>query len=341
MRIMAPDVNAAASHTSDTTTGARVLKGLSLLTLGLVALSLVLVHGDSYEPAVSYVPLYLIFSVILATAIAMLLLPTSQFGDGFCAAQYVLYAALFAAAAFFTGGVSSELYALFFPLVIAPALHGSWKIGLMAQASALVAYALAMLPDVLDEVDGGDGAALVFYRLATLALVGIFALAVAGRGAGGGDGVRYAVDEDGTMLLQAVAGEIGSKRGGRLVSTVLFDPGSELDEEEMELLMERVGARIGEPFLLGRGTVFGIVLPGADERKAESAARRTIAAASTLGAADTRAGVATYPRDASSAGNLLAAAGQALESAYASDSRGAIAFASPAAPEPPSYRAAR
>ena len=339
MRIIARDVRGATGHTANTTTGARVLKGLSLLSLGLVALSLILVHGDAYEPAVSYVPLYLVVCVILTAAVALLLLPTAQFGEGFCVALYVLYAALFAAAAFFTGGVSSELYALFFPLVLAPALHGSWKIGLLAQVAALVAYALAMLPDVLDDVEGEDGAALVFFRLAALALVGIFALAVARRGVGGGDGGGYALDEDGSMLLQAVAGEIGSRRGSRPVSAVLVDPGPDLAGEEVDVLMERVGARIGEPFLLGQGTVFGIVLPGADERRAESAARRTIAAASSLGAGDARAGVASYPRDASSAGDLLAAAGRALEAAYESESRGAIAFASPA--EAPSYRAAR
>ena len=100
---------------------ARVLKGLSLLYLGLVVAALLLVHGDSYRPPVSYVPLYLIVSVIFTEAVALLLLPTRQFGEGFCAVCYVLYAVFLAAAAFFTGGVSSELYVLFFPLILAPA----------------------------------------------------------------------------------------------------------------------------------------------------------------------------------------------------------------------------
>ncbi len=322
---------------------ARVLKGLSLLCLGLVGISLLLVHGDSYEPAVSYVPLYLVVSALVAAAVALLLLPSAQFGGGFCAAFYALYAALFAAAAFFTGGVSSELYTLFFPLLLAPALHGSWRVGLFTQGAVLVAYALAMLPDVLNDLEGEDGAALVFFRLAAFTLVGAFALAI-GRRVAGGDGGGYALDEDGSMLLERVARELGSRRGERRVAAVLVDPGRDLMGEGVDLLMERVHARIGEPFLLGEGTVFGVVLPGADERRAESAARRALAAASALGARETRAGVATYPRDASSAGDLLAAAGRALETAYERESPGAIAFAgrdAPGTPPDSSYRATR
>lgn len=337
-------MNGATSHTrTNAGASARVLKGFSLLCLGLVALSLLLVHGGSYEPAVSYIPLYLVVCAIFTAAVALLLLPAAQFGAGFCSAFYALYAALFAAAAFFTGGVSSELYVLFFPLVLAPALHGSWGVELLAQGSALVAYALAMLPDVLDDVEGGDGAALVLFRLAAFALVGTFALAARTRNASGELSGGYALDEDGSMLLGRVAAEIRSRRGERRVAAVLVDPGRDLPEESVDLLMERVGARIGEPFLLGEGAVFGVVLAGADERKAESAARRAIAAAGTLGARETRAGVAAYPRDASSAEDLLAAAGRALESAYEIPSPGAIAFAggSPDGPRSSSYRAAR
>ncbi|MCA1738713.1 MAG: hypothetical protein LC740_07795, partial [Actinobacteria bacterium] len=68
------------------------MKGLSLLYLGLVVAALLLVHGASYKPAVSYVPLYLTVSVIFTAAIALLLLPTRQFGEGFCVAFYALYA---------------------------------------------------------------------------------------------------------------------------------------------------------------------------------------------------------------------------------------------------------
>ena len=180
---------------------ARVLKGLSLLCLGLLGASLLLVHAGSYVPAVSYVPLYLVVSAIFTTVVALLLLPNAQFGEGFCAAFYVLYAVLFAAAAFFTGGVTSELYVLFFPLLFTPALHGTrWSTGLMVQGAVLVGYALAMLPDVVNEVEGDDGPALVFFRLAVFALVGVFALA-AGWGRSGAEDA-YALDEDGSMLLE-------------------------------------------------------------------------------------------------------------------------------------------
>jgi hypothetical protein len=329
-------VNAGTSQSRN----ARVLKGLSLLCLGLLGASLLLVHAGSYVPAVSYVPLYLVVSAIFTTVVALLLLPNAQFGEGFCAAFYVLYAVLFAAAAFFTGGVSSELYVLFFPLLFAPALHGTrWSTGLMVQGAVLVGYALAMLPDVLNEVEGDDGPALVSFRLAVFALVGVFALA-AGRGRGGAED-GYALDEDGSMLLERVSAELEARRGAR-VAVVLVDPGREV--EDLDLLMERVRARIGEPFLLGEGSVFGIVLSGADERTIESAARRALAAASSLGADETRAGAAAYPRDARSAGDLLVAAGNALEAAYEIESPSAIVLAGRDAvggSEGPSFPAAR
>jgi len=330
-------VNAGTTHGRN----ARVLKGLSLLCLGLLAVSIFLVHVGSYEPAVSYVPLYLAVSAIFTTVVALLLLPSAQFGEGFCAAFYVLYAVLFAAASFFTGGVSSELYVLFFPLLFAPGLHGlRWSTGLLVLGAVLVGYALAMLPDVLNEVEGDDGPALVFFRLAVFALVGVFALAVGrGRAADVDDG--YALDEDGSMLLERVSAELEARRGAR-VAVVLVDPGREV--EDVNLLMERVRARIGEPFLLGEGSVFGIVLSGADERTIESAARRALAAASSLGAEETRAGAAAYPRDARSAGDLLVAAGNALEAAYEIESPSAIVLASRNAPggsQGPSFPAAR
>ena len=304
--------------------GARVLKSLSLLYLAGLAVSLLLVHGDSYNPAVSLVPLYLIVSVLVTLAVALLLLPTRQFGDGFCVFSYALYAVLLGGITFFTGGVSSELYVLFFPLLVAPALHGNWRIGLPVVAAVLVSYALAMLPDLLDAVEGSDGPALVFFRLAAFALAGIFSLvAVGSRGTSEPDD-GYAVDEDGSMLLDKLTSEIESRRGDP-VGVILADPGQGV--EDMDLLLDRVRDRIGEPFLLGAGPVLGVVLGGGDEGAVESAAKRIIATASSLGA-ETRVGAAVYPRDAKDAGNLLVAAGKALEKAFEKGSPSAVVLAS-------------
>ena len=303
---------------------ARVLKALSLLYLVGLGLSLLLVHADSYEPAVSVVLLYLVVSVLVTEAVALLLLPARQFGEGFCVFFYAVYAVFLAAATFFTGGVSSELYVLFFPLLLAPALHGGWRMGLPVVAVVLVSYALAMLPDVLDAVEGSDRPALVFFRLAVFGLTGVFALAAAGgRGAYEPDG-GYALDEDGSILLGRVTSEIEAGRGAP-VGVLLVDPGQEV--EDVDGLLERVRSRIGEPFLLGDGPVFGVVLGGADAGTVESAARRTLAAASSLGADEARAGAAVYPRDARAAGDLLVAAGQALETAFEIESPSAIVLA--------------
>jgi hypothetical protein len=305
---------------------ARVLKGLSLLYLGLVVAALLLVHGDSYRPPVSYVPLYLIVSVIFTEAVALLLLPTRQFGEGFCTVFYVLYAVFLAAAAFFTGGVSSGLYVLFFPLILAPVLHGSRRVGLLAQGAALVSYFLAMLPDTLEGVENTDRPALVFFRLAAFLLVGVFALVVGGRSVSDvGEEESYAPDEDGSeLLLGRVSGELEARRGVQ-VGVILVDPGRRV--EDLNLLMERVRARIGEPIMLGEGAVFGVVLGGVDDQTLESAARRALAAASSLGAGETRAGGAIYPRDARSANDLLVAAGRALEAAFEIESPSAIVLA--------------
>ncbi|MBA3475086.1 MAG: hypothetical protein H0T57_18000 [Rubrobacter sp.] len=304
---------------------ARVLKGLSLLYLGLVVAALLLVHGDSYRPPVSYVPLYLIVSVIFTEAVALLLLPTRQFGEGFCAVSYVLYAVFLAAAAFFTGGVSSELYVLFFPLILAPALHGSRRVGLLAQGAALVSYFLAMLPDTLEGVENTDGPALVFFRLAAFLLMGVFALAAGGKSVADSGEEGYAPDEDGSeLLLERVSGELEARRGVQ-VGVILVDPGRRV--EDLNLLMQRVRARIGEPIMLGEGAVFGVVLGGVDDQTLESAARRALAAASSLGAGETRAGGAIYPRDARSANDLLVAAGRALEAAFEIESPSAIVLA--------------
>lgn len=303
---------------------ARVLKSLSLLYLLGLGISLLLVHGNSYEPAVSFVPLYLIVSVIVTAAVALLLLPARQFSEGFCVFSYALYAAFLAAATFFTGGVSSELYVFFFPLLFAPALHGTWRAGLPVVLAVLVSYALAMLPDILAAVEGSGRPALVFFRLAAFALVGIFSLsATGGRGASEPDD-GYALDEDGSMLLGRVKSEIEARRGAP-VGVLLVDPGHGV--EDVDLLLDRVRTRIGEPFLLGAGSVFGVVLGGANEGAVESAARRALAAAGSLGAGETRAGAAVYPGDAKTAGDLLAAAGRALETAFEIESPSAIVLA--------------
>lgn len=281
---------------------------------------LLLVHGESYKPAVSYVLLYLTVSVIFTTAVALVLLPTYQFGEGFCAAFYILYAVFSAAATFFTGGVSSELYVIFFPLIFASALHRSWRVGLTSLGAVLLSYSLAMLPNLLE---GAHGPALVFFRIASFGLAGVFAL-TAGREISGGDEEGYALDEDGSMLLERVSEEIRARPGAR-IGVMLVDPGPEI--ENVNLLMERVRARVGDPVLLGEGTVFGVVLRDIDDRALQTAARRAIAAASSLGAEKTRAGVATYPRDARSAEDLLFAAGGALEAAFEMDGPNAIVLA--------------
>ena len=128
---------------------ARSLKAFSLLFLALVVASLLLVHGASYEPAVSFILLYLVVSVGVTVALALLLLPTAQFTGSFSGGAYALYAAVIAMMTFFSGGVSSELYVLLFPLLLASALHGSWRITLVALSSVLFCYALTVMPGLL------------------------------------------------------------------------------------------------------------------------------------------------------------------------------------------------
>ena len=304
---------------------ARSLKAFSLLYLGLVLVSLLLVHGASYEPAVSFILLYLVVSLGVTAAVALLLLPTAQFSAGFCIAAYALYAAVIAMLVFFSGGVSSELYVLFFPLLLTSALHGSWKITLAALLCALFCYALAVMPGLLNDGTDNEAAALVFYRLVALGLTGVFLVSVARSFFNAEDAEDYyATDEDGSILLGRVEEELAARRGVQ-VAVILVDPGRRV--EDMELLLERVRARIGEPILLGEGTVFGVVLSGADDRTVESAARRALAAASSLGAEETRAGAAIYPRDARTAEDLLVAAGRALETAFEVESPSAIVMA--------------
>jgi hypothetical protein len=329
-------VNGRVSHRRN----ARSLKAFSLLYLALTAASLLLVHGASYEPAVSFILLYLVVSVGITAAVAMMLLPTAQFGGGFSGGAYVMYAAVIAMMVFFSGGVSSELYVLFFPLLMASALHGSWRITFVALFSILFCYALAVLPGLLNDGADGEAAALVFYRLAALGLTGVFSISVA-RSFFSLETPEeyYATDEDGSMLLGRVEDELAARRGVQ-VAVILVDPGRRV--EDVELLLERVQGRIGDPVLLGEGTVFGVVLSGVDDRMVESAARRALAAASSLGAEETRAGAAIYPRDARSAEDLLVAAGEALEAAFDVESPSAIVLAGRSVPRAESgYRAAR
>jgi hypothetical protein len=330
-------VNGRVSHRRN----ARSLKAFSLLYLGLVVASLLLVHGATYEQAVSFILLYMVVSVGVTAAVALLLLPTAQFTGGFSGGAYTLYAAVTAMMVFFSGGVSSELYVLFFPLLLASAPHGSWRITFSALFAVLFCYALAVMPGLLN--DGGaasEDAALVFYRLATLGLTGVFSISVA-RNFFNLENPEdyYDTDEDGSMLLGRVEDELAARRGVQ-VAVILVDPGRRV--EDVELLLERVRARIGEPVLLGEGAVFGVVLSGVDDRMVESAARRALAAASSLGAEETRAGAAIYPHDARSAEDLLVAAGQALEAAFEVESPSAIVLAGRASPRAVGrYRAAR
>ena len=115
------------------------------------------------------------------------------------------------------------------------------------------------------------------------------------------------------MLLERVEEELAARKGVP-VGVILVDPGADL--EAMDVLLERIWSRIGEPVLLGEGNLFGVVVSGVDDGGVESAARRALAAASSLGARDTRAGAAIYPRDARSAEDLLISAGRALEAAF-------------------------
>jgi hypothetical protein len=323
---------------ADQRQNARSLKAFSFLLLALIVGSLLLVHTASYEPAVSYILLYLVSSVGIVTAgVVVPLLPNEQFSAGFCGSIYVLYAAVVAMMVFFSGGTSSELYVIFFPLLLASALHGSWRVVLAVLAAVLFCYALAMLPGLLEEGTGQEIASLVFYRLAAVGLSGLFLTYVA-RSVLPED---YATDEDGSLLLGRVEEELAARRGPP-VAVILVDPGG--DMEAMDLLLEWVWSRIGEPVLLGEGNLFGVVISGADEGGVESAIRRALAAANTLGAQDTRVGAAIYPRDARSPEDLLIAAGRALEAAFEVESSSAIVLAGRGAPQGSAagrYRTAR
>ncbi|MGH3090242.1 MAG: hypothetical protein ACRDSJ_23410 [Rubrobacteraceae bacterium] len=309
---------------------------MSAVYLLLAGASLVLIHNAYYEPAVSYVLFYLAASVGVTAFIAMILLPEEQFSTGFSGAMCVLSAAAIAMMTFFSGGLSSELYLLFLPLLMVAALHGSWRIGALTLVSVLFCYTMAIMPGLLNAgVDTTGTAPLVFYRLGVLLLIGAFALFSA-RGTMGGESEEddYAAE---ATLQKRVEGELKQRRGVQ-VAVVLVDPGRDIDADT---LLERVRARISDPIPLGEGAVFGFVLSGANDREVESAARRALAAASSLGAAETRAGAAIYPRDARSAGDLLVAAGQALEAAFEVESPSAIVISGGNTPRERRYRAAR
>jgi hypothetical protein len=316
---------------------ARSLKAFSLLLLALMVASLFLVHTGSYEPAVSYILLYLVSAVgIITAAVVIPLLPVEQFTIGMCGLVYGLYAAVLAMMVFLSGGVSSELYVMFFPLLLASALHGSWRLVLAVLAAVLFCYTLAMLPGLLEEGTGQDIASLVFYRLVAVGLTGLFSLFVARSLFPAILTEDYATD-DGSVLLERVEEELAARKGVP-VAVILVDPGGEM--EAMDVLLERVFSRIGEPVLLGEGNVFGVVLSGVNDRGVESAARRALAVASSLGVQDTRAGAAIYPRDARSAEDLLISAGRALEAAFEVESSSAIVLAGRGSQQPPAARAA-
>src|SRR5829696_10342126 len=219
-----------------------------------MATSLLLIHTASYGPAVSYILLYLVSSVgVVTAAVVVPLLPEEQFTAGFCGSIYALYAAIVAMMIFFSGGISSELYVMFFPLLLASALHGSWRMVLAVLVAVVFCYGLAMLPGLLEEVTGQEIASLVFYRLADVGLSGLFSIYVARSVLPAALGGDYATDEDGSLLLERVEEELAARRGVP-VAVILVDPGG--DMEAMDLLLERVWSRIGEPVLLGEGNLF-------------------------------------------------------------------------------------
>jgi hypothetical protein len=198
--------------------------------------SLVLVHTDSYEPAVSYILFYLVCSVgIITAAVVVPLLPAEQFTAGVCGSVYALFAAVLAMMVFFSGGVSSELYVMFFPLLLASALHGSWRVALAVLAAVLFCYALAMLPGLLEEGTGQEIASVVFYRLAAVGLTGLFLVYVAKAVLPADLAEDY--ETDGSVLLERVEEELAARKGVP-VGVVLVDPGADL--EAMDVLLERI-----------------------------------------------------------------------------------------------------
>lgn len=306
----------------------RIFKGFALTSLVLLAIAAFLLHQVTYTPAVAYIPLYLALSVWVASGIAAALLPAHQFTSSGAAFGYAYFGAVLAVLVFFTGGSASELYVLFFPILLAAALHRSRMVPLVALGAALIGYSLAVLPNL---VSGVESPGLMLFRLAAFGVVGVLGfLAQRGRAveeeaptAPMGD-EEFALDPDGSLLLERVSHELDSRRGVP-VAVILVDPGRGVNE--MDALLEKVSQRVEEPILLGEGSVFGLVLTGANDRVVEGASRRVFAVASSLGAEQPRAGAAIYPRDARAPEDLLLAAGQALEAAFEVESPSALVIA--------------
>lgn len=307
---------------------ARIVKSLAALYLALLGLALVLVHGDAYAPGVSFVILYLVSSVLLAGSLALLVLAAEQFSDLFCVAAYTVYAALWSLAVFFTGAASSELYVLYFPLLLALALDGGipQRARLIVLGAVLVCYTLAVLPDLLNGIAGDGKPGTVLFRLSVLALPGVFGIFARTSEPGPAEPEEPVSGgepepRESTRLLEVASGEI-SARPQTPVGLVLVDPGSGV--KDTKALLKRVRTRIGEPVPVGDENVFGVVLSGVDERRTEGAARRALAAASSQGAREFGAGAAVYPQDARSAEDLLDAAERALEAARKKDAPSAV-----------------
>ena len=326
---------------------ARTLKSLALLYLLLFGGALLLVHGDAYTPGVSFVILYLISSVVLTGSLALLVLSDEQFSELFCVATYASYAIILSLAVFFTGAAFSELYVLYFPLLVAPALDGGLprRAGLVVVAAVFIGYTLVVLPDLLDGVAGDSTSGTVLFRLSAFALVGVFGIFARSREPGraeepeeAGPEAERGLDGGESGLVKLLSGEI-STHPQVPVGVVLVDPGSGI--EDMEALLERVRARIGEPVPVGEERVFGVILSGADERRTEGAARRALVAARSQGAGEFSAGAAIYPQNASSPEDLLGAAARALEIAREKDSTSAVVLAGKSSAEGRGYRAAR
>ena len=218
---------------------ARILKGTALLYLLLFGAALALVHGDAYAPGVSFVILYLISSVVLTGSLALLVLANEQFSELFCVAAYASYAVVLSPAVFFTGAASSELYVLYFPLLIAPALDAGIprRAGLVVVAAVFIGYTLAVLPDLLGSVAGDGTSGTVLFRLSALALIGFFGMFARSREPGGAEEPEEADPEaergldEGSRLVKLLSGEI-SARPQVPVGVVLVDPGSGVEDME-------------------------------------------------------------------------------------------------------------
>src|SRR5215217_5258605 len=101
---------------------------------------------------------------------------------------------------------------MFFPLILASELHGSWRVVFAVLGAVLFCYALAMLPGLLERGTGQEIASLVFYRLTAVGLSGLFLMYVARSVLPDGLVEDYAKDEDGSILLEHVEGS--SRRAG-------------------------------------------------------------------------------------------------------------------------------